>query len=78
MSLDEDEAVLREYIKEKAIPWRQIFDGQRWSGHLVEQYGVRSIPAPFLIDRAGKVISVKARGSLLGELVAAEIEGEKG
>lgn len=77
VSLDEDAAVLREFIKEEEIPWRQIFDGQRWDGHLVQQYGVRSIPAPFLIDREGKVISVKARGHLLSELVEAEIEGKK-
>ena len=78
VSLDEDEAALRAYVKENEMPWRHIFDGQKWSGHLVEQYGVRGIPAPFLIDREGKVISVKARGTLLDELVAAEIEGEKG
>lgn len=77
VSLDEDAVVLREFIKEKEIPWRQIFDGQKWAGHLVEQYGVRGIPAPFLIDREGKVISVKARGHLLSELVEAEIEGKK-
>ena len=78
VSLDEDAAVLREFIKEKEIPWRQIFDGQKGAGHLVQQYGIRGIPAPFLIDREGKVISVKARGSLLEELVTAEIEGKKG
>lgn len=76
VSLDEDAAVLRAFIKEKEIPWRQIFDGQKWAGHLVQQYGVRGIPAPFLIDREGKVISVEARGSLLDELVAAEITGK--
>ena len=76
VSLDEDAAVLREFIKAQEMPWRQIFDGQGWSGHLVQQYGVRGIPAPFLIDREGKVISVKARGSLLNELVEAEIEGK--
>ena len=78
VSLDEDEAALRAYIKAHEMPWRHIFDGQKWSGDLVQQYGVRSIPAPFLIDREGKVISVKARGSLLDELVTAEIEGENG
>ena len=77
VSLDEDAAVLREFIKEKEIPWRQIFDGQKWAGHLAQQYGVRGIPAPFLIDREGKVISVKARGHLLSEFVEAEIEGKK-
>lgn len=78
VSLDEDEAALRAYIKAHEMPWRHIFDGQKWSGGLVQQYGVRSIPAPFLIDREGKVISVKARGSLLDELVTAEIAGKNG
>lgn len=78
VSLDEDAAVLREFITEQGIPWRQIFDGQKWAGHLVQQYGVHGIPAPFLMDREGKVISVAARGSLLEELVKAEIEGKKG
>lgn len=73
ISLDKDEAVLREFIKENQLPWRQIFDGEGWSGLLTEKYGVRSIPAPFLLDREGKVISVNARGNLLGELVEAEI-----
>ena len=77
VSLDEDAAVLREFIKEQEIPWRQILDGQKWSGHLVQRYGIRSIPAPFLIDRVGKVISVKARGRLLEELVSSEIDDKK-
>ena len=77
VSLDEDAAVLHEFIKEKEVPWRQILDGEGFGGTLAKRYGVRSIPAPFLIDREGKVISVKARGHLLSELVEAEIEGKK-
>ncbi|MYC76908.1 redoxin domain-containing protein [Candidatus Poribacteria bacterium] len=73
ISLDEDETVLRAFIKEHQLPWRHIFDGGGFRGTLAEQYGVRSIPAPFLLDRDGKVISVNARGYLLGELVEAEI-----
>ncbi len=77
VSFDENEAVLREYIKEKEIPWRQILDDGGFGGTFAKQYGVRGIPAPFLIDRAGKVISVKARGNLLGELVETEIASKK-
>ena len=73
VSLDKDETVLREFTKKKEIPWRQILD----DGTFAEQYGIRSIPAPFLIDREGKVISVKARGSLLEKLVASEIDAKK-
>ncbi|MDE0638049.1 MAG: redoxin family protein [Candidatus Poribacteria bacterium] len=77
VSFDKDEAVVREFIKEKEIPWRQILDSGGFKGVFAEQYGVRGIPAPFLIDRNGKVISVNARNQLLGELVASEIEGKK-
>ena len=77
VSLDEDAAVLREFIKEKEVPWRQILDSEGFGGTFAKRYGIRSIPAPFLIDREGKVISVKARGNLLSELVEAEIEGKK-
>ena len=76
VSLDEDAAVLREFVTEKEVPWRQILDGDGFEGAFAKQYGIRSIPAPFLIDREGKVISVKARGNLLSELVEAEIEGK--
>lgn len=74
ISLDTDEAALRKFIKENQLPWRQVFDGKRWETPLVQQYGVRGIPAQFLIDQEGRVISVKARGERLGELVAAQIE----
>ena len=73
ISLDNDEAVLREFIKKNQLPWRQIFDGKRWNSSLVQKYGVLDIPAPFLLDREGRVISVKARGRLLNKLVTAEI-----
>ena len=77
VSFDENESVVCKFMKEKEIPWRQILDNEGFKGVFAEQYGVRGIPAPFLIDRNGKVISVKARDQLLGELVAAEIEGKK-
>ena len=73
ISLDTDEAALRKFIRENQLPWRQVFDGKRWETPLVQQYGVRGIPAQFLMDREGRVISVKARGERLGDLVEAEI-----
>ena len=76
ISLDVDETVLREFIAENPLPWRQIFDGKRYEGPLAQQYGVRSIPRMFLLDRGGKVISVNVRDRSLDELVAEEIERE--
>lgn len=74
ISLDLEEAALRTFVKENELPWRQIFDGKGRESPLKKQYGIGGIPAPFLLDREGKVISVNARGSRLGKLVAAEIE----
>ena len=69
VSLDDTEKELRDYIKENDIQWRQIFDNARGEDSLVRQYGIRGIPAPWLIDRDGKLISHKARGEDLERLV---------
>ena len=68
VSLDDTEKELRDYIKENNIQWRQIFDSVS-EDSLVRQYGIRSIPAPWLIDRDGTLISHKARGEDLERLV---------
>ena len=73
INLDNEETVLREFIKENQLPWRQIFDSQREVNSLKQRYSVIDIPAPFLLDREGKVISVKARDRLLNALVAKEM-----
>ena len=74
INLDGDETVLREFIAENPLPWRQIFDGKRHEGPLAQQYGVRSTRRMFLLDREGKVISVNVRDNILDKLVTEEIE----
>ena len=76
ISLDVDETVLREFIDENPLPWRQIFDGKRYEGPLAQQYGVRRIPRMFLLDRESKVISVNVRDRTLDKFVAEEINRE--
>ena len=74
VSFDSDKTVLREFIRENQLTWRQIFAGEKQSSSVAQKYRIRSIPAQFLIGREGKVISVDARGNRLDKLVAAEIE----
>ena len=69
VSLDDTEKELRDYIKENDIQWRQLFDNTRGEDSLVQQYGIRGTPAPWLIDRDGKLISHKARWEKLEGLV---------
>ena len=68
VSLDDEEPKLQDYLKENDIQWRQIFDSARGADSLVRQYGIRGIPAPWLIDRDGTLISHKARGEDLERL----------
>ena len=76
VSLDDEEPKLRDYIKENDIQWRQIFDRARGEDSLVRQYGIRGIPAPWLIDRDGKLISHKARGEDLERLVVEALKNK--
>ena len=69
VNLDTDETRLRNYLKENDIQWRQIFSGQKWKSPLVQQYHIRSIPAPWLIAKDGTLISREARGVKLERLV---------
>jgi peroxiredoxin len=69
ISLDTDEDRLRNYLKENDIPWRQIFSGKGWQSPVSQQYDIRAIPAQWLIDRDGTLISNRARGKALERLV---------
>ena len=61
VSLDTNEKLLRNYLKENDIQWRQIFSGQGPDGPLAKQYDIHTIPAPWLIDKDGTLISREAR-----------------
>ena len=58
ISLDRqpDKAKLESYTTENKMPWPQFFDGQFWNNKLPTKYGVRSIPATYLLDGEGKII----------------------
>ncbi len=67
VSLDPEPRKVRTFIKEKGMPWPQIFftrPNQRgWNSPLVKQCKVNSIPAMFLLDHEGRVITTKVRGA---------------
>lgn len=74
ISLDTDEDRLRNYLKENKIPWRQVFSGKGWESPVSRQYGIRAIPAPWLIDKDGTLITHQARGEKLERLVAEAVK----
>jgi len=74
ISLDTDEQQLRDYLKENEIPWRQVFSGKGWESPVSRQYGIRAIPAPWLIDKDGTLITHQARGEKLERMVAEAVQ----
>ena len=69
VSLDTEEKPLRDYLKENDIQWRQIFSGQGRHSPLAKQYDIHTLPAPWLIDRDGTLISREARVWALERMV---------
>ncbi|HWA28378.1 MAG TPA: FKBP-type peptidyl-prolyl cis-trans isomerase [Lacunisphaera sp.] len=57
------------FTREHKMPWPQFYDGSYWENPFGKQYGVRGIPAMFLLDRDGMVVSTNARGKKLEEEV---------
>ncbi len=76
ISLDYDEPKLRDYIQENDIPWRQILDNGTVKNSIAWQYAIPSIPATFLIDREGKLITHEAREMDLEKFVVEALKSK--
>ncbi|RBP47549.1 thiol-disulfide isomerase/thioredoxin [Roseimicrobium gellanilyticum] len=64
ISLDQDKAKLEAFVKDKGMAWPQYFDGKGWKNDISTKYGINSIPAMWLVDKKGMVVSTNARGKL--------------
>lgn len=69
ISLDTEEASLKQYIEENKMPWPQYFDGQKWDNFVAKWFGVTGIPHTVLLDKTGKVAAVDLRGEELAKKV---------
>ena len=64
ISLDDKETVLRNFVKQKELPWPQYFDGKGWRNQFAARYGISSIPTMWLVDKRGNLRSTFARFTL--------------
>jgi thiol-disulfide isomerase/thioredoxin len=76
ISLDQPDsrAKLTSFIKEKNMPWRQIYDGKFWQAANAKAYGVQAIPFTLLIGKDGKIAAVGARGEELAPAIEAALK----
>jgi peroxiredoxin len=69
VSLDETRAAPTDFARSRNIPWRQVHNASG-GGDLVEAFGVRTIPATFLIDPRGTIVRLDLRGPALDKALA--------
>lgn len=56
---------LTDFTAENGMTWPQSFDGKGWSADIPKQFAVSAIPAMFLLDREGKLVTTNASGEKL-------------
>lgn len=64
ISLDEDKGKVESFVKEKGMEWPQFFDGKGWKNEISSRFEIHSIPAMWLVNKQGMLVSTNARGTL--------------
>lgn len=67
LDFDKDRQKLIDYCRDNQLPWPQHFDGKGTKNEYAMKYSIRAIPAMFLLDQEGRVVSSNARGEKLEE-----------
>lgn len=68
ISLDSDKNRMLKITAEKGMVWPQYFDGKRWSNDIVTKFGIREIPAMWLISKKGLIATTSAHENLEGTI----------
>jgi thiol-disulfide isomerase/thioredoxin len=69
VSLDEDKDTMQAFTRRKDMTWPQYFDGLRFDNKISKGFDIDSIPAMWLLDKKGMLVSTDA-GDGLQEQVA--------
>ena len=68
IGLDEKKETAQTFLKKLETPWINLWESRKNGvSKVMESFGVSAIPTSFLLDKEGKVITIEARGLLLGK-----------
>jgi thiol-disulfide isomerase/thioredoxin len=56
---------LTDFTAAQGMPWPQYFDGKFWKTSLATNFSITAIPAMFLLDQEGRIVTKDARGPQL-------------
>ncbi|HSK14121.1 MAG TPA: TlpA disulfide reductase family protein, partial [Phnomibacter sp.] len=65
VSLDQDRAAWLKAITDDQLTWNHVSDLRYWENAAAQAYGIRSIPASYLLDKEGRIIAKNLRGAEL-------------
>ena len=65
VSLDRNKASWERAIADDGLMWNHVSNLQYWSDPIAQLYGVRAIPAAFVLDRDGRIVAKNLRGAQL-------------
>lgn len=57
-------------IEQDGLTWKHVSNLQGWQEPIAQTYGVRSIPATYILDKDGKIVAKNLRGKALEDKVA--------
>jgi thiol-disulfide isomerase/thioredoxin len=64
ISLDQEKDKLESTLKSKGMTWPQFYDGMGFQNKIALEFGIRAIPAMWLVDKQGKLADLNAGQSL--------------
>jgi thiol-disulfide isomerase/thioredoxin len=68
ISLDQDRQSLVTFTAANGMPWPQYFDGKGWQNSISSGFGIQAIPAMWLVNKQGYVVSTNGRADLEGQV----------
>lgn len=69
VSLDSNKDAWQKAIKTDGLTWSHVSDLKGWANAAAAEYGVKSVPASFLIDKEGKMVGKDLRGEELHKML---------
>jgi len=63
------------FLEREQMPWPQHFDNLGWKNEFALKFGIKGIPAVFLLDRTGRVISTELRGEAFDVQIGKALAG---
>lgn len=83
ISFDQEnmEEKVTEFLKERELPWPQVYEGKGWNTSLGRMHDVSAIPFVLLVDGdIGEILADarQLRGEKLSDFIAEQLEKKKG